>query len=372
LLVCGGAEDDPRVQKLILQPIEDAFNRLQGTFVDVDLGFYGVISIKLNFYASMFDLKLLKFMVGTTLSSGHVCPWCHASSKTAKTQAGTFNCMTEVDRNLLAEKHKELSLCSLGSNGADLNPRQILQASQYVLSTRISYDALIDCPMEGAHAWINSGKWGLEIVIHEISGVYVWNKREMNDNERRRRRDAVNVLHDYLMKKFHLLVRMMAVGNMARVLHDPKNREILLGVIPSPLRRDVIRQYFEFFDPIRVLIKSTQLESKQWLGAKKRLLVPFAKWMQRPDTLGYVGWPWYFHIIVEHLEEFSTRLGGRLGAFSAEGAEASNKVSRALDKNNARPGIEGYQDMLTGCFISSHEPSIEAFNAHRHKRQRLK
>jgi hypothetical protein len=83
-----------------------------------------------------------------------------------------------------------------------------------------------------------------------------WNKREMNDNERRRRRDAVNVLHDYLMKKFHLLVRMMAVGNMARVLHDPKNREILLGVIPSPLRRDVIRQYFEFFDPIRVLIKS--------------------------------------------------------------------------------------------------------------------
>jgi hypothetical protein len=181
----------------------------------------------------------------------------------------------------------------------------------------------------------------------------------------------VNVLHDYLMDKFHLLVRMMAVGNMARILHDPKNRELLLGVIPAVKRRDVIRKYFEYFDSIRLLIKSTQLKSNQWIGAKERLLVPFAKWMQRPDTLGYVGWPWYFHIIVEHTEEFLTHLGGRLGAFSAEGAEASNKVSRALDNHNARPGIEGYTDMLSGCFIASHQPSIEAFNKHRHKRQRV-
>ena len=98
-----------------------------------------------------------------------------------------------------------------------------------------------------------------------------------------------DIVGSYLMDKFHLLVRMMAVGNMARILHDPKNRELLLGVIPAVERRDVIRKYFEYFDTIRLLIKSTQLKSNQWIGAKERLLVPFAKWMQRADTLGYVG-----------------------------------------------------------------------------------
>ena len=124
---------------------------------------------------------------------------------------------------------------------------------------------------------------------------------------------------------------MMHDGNMTRDLLNPDNRDVLLQVIPTLQRRQIVNAFMDGLVTIHEMTRGSNLEPGSWIGWTT-WAVDFATWV-RDGELGYLDWGMYFHNDIEHTEEQQIRLGGALGLCSAESQEAASCLNTTRRKN---------------------------------------
>jgi hypothetical protein len=364
VMVCGGNEDDPMTREIVLRPLLKMFEKCTTEQFDLILRDSGVtLPVTFEFWDSAVDMKLMCHTCGlNSFSDSHICQ-CGASQTTAKdpNRLGTWKVMHTETRMMLAEHFEQVisGTKRLNDRGSDfrsdsLTAREIsalLDQCRGCITTNPM--SRFKTPMEACHCSINCGAWTVQIFVRLLAEVHIWSRAQMTIQQRRELVEAEELFERFLEENFHYRDKMMTEGKLARIIHNKEHRHLFIGTsdssnegfFPAGSVRATVKRYLEFWDPIRVLIRRNYNNVDAWVGCKSRLCFPFARWLIEDDMI-WIGWPWYFHSVVEHLEEFQTDLRGSLAAFSAEGPEAQNKEDRMLRTRKARPGKEGYEDVL--------------------------
>ena len=123
----------------------------------------------------------------------------------------------------------------------------------------------------------------------------------------------------------------MMSGNYARVLFDPANEEIILGLIDDNEKDDAlvsILDKFRFMQSIYHAIKP----DLNHVAMYKTITVAMGELIK--THFSFARWPNYLHKLIKHIQDIlqDPNNPGSIGAFSREGNEAGNKIFRLFSK----------------------------------------
>jgi hypothetical protein len=310
----------------------------------------------------MFDFKAMSGMVGAShLGSGCACLGGMKKAH-AKPQLGTCQLLTVEERCELGREYEEYTMFPHdGEHITDgVKPKEKRDAVRNFISS--SPVSTFPTFTDGSHGGIARGTMVCKVLYREAAEVYVGHRGRMTPDQKRLLDEAERIVDEYIRTQFNRAVKMMHDGNMTRDLLNPDNRDVLLQVIPTLQRRQIVNAFMDGLVTIHEMTRGSNLEPGSWIGWTK-WAVDFATWV-RDGELGYLDWGMYFHNDIEHTEEQQIRLGGMLGLCSAESQEAGNKEGRKIKRVKSRQNFNAHYDTVGARWLWCHRQLNDRWNAY--------
>jgi hypothetical protein len=354
----SGNESNHTVYDIFFGHCEAEFQALVGQTFKLLLPVLGVeIDCSLDIVNSMFDIKALQGIVGVAYF-GHNC-MCLGGCRhdEMRTSLGSCKLLTMAERTSLGKSYEEYIEYSYGGNHNTIKPKKMLRSVRnFITSSPMS---LFFCLADTSHQAIAMGTMSLELLYREAAKVYIGHRGSMGPEQKVLLDEAEKQVDKHIEIELHRAVKMMHDGNMARDLLDPNNRDVLLNIIPLH-RRPLVNTFLDGINQIFAMTRASNPEPGSWIGWKDGA-VEFAEWL-RDFELSYLGWGQYFHLMIEHTEEYQTRVGGMLGPASAESQEAGNKEGRKIKRVKSRQNFASHEDTVTARLLWCNKEMNNRYN----------
>ena len=288
----------------------------------------------------------------------YLCTLCTATTKTAKTELGTFTInRTSKDIEYWSE-YRRLNPDKLSETKLD---ELCKGASKCPILTSDPKERLLDA----THADINLASFFVKLITLLIAGITSWS---VTEGEVKKKFEAAQQSFDECVKEnIGCNPKLFMPGNYARMLFAKENQQVILSLIPDPDDIVALGSVLEKFRFCRSVYRANDPE-KTDVAIYKETAVSMGRELM--EHFSFAEWPNYLHKVIEHVQELiqDPEGPGSIGAMSGEGLEGGNKVFRHFRKNLASRGnsYQSLKDILNLHWLySSPKLKLIAFVAHR-------
>ena len=225
----------------------------------------------------------------------------------------------------------------------------------------------MDKLIEATHSDINMGSFFKKLIVRVASDVDQW---EATENVSSKLADTERKFDLHLKKLIGISPQLMMPGNYARVLFDPANEEIILGLIDDNEKYDALVSILDKFRFMRSVYRAIKPDPNH-VAMYKTITVAMGELIK--THFSFARWPNYLHKLIEHVQEIlqDPNGPGSIGAFSGEGNEAGNKIFRLFRKNFANKGnsYKGLEDVLKLHWLYS-SPALSKLAEVQHRKNK--
>lgn len=328
LLVALCDENDPAAVGICHRPIEVEKNALQGAKMTITAENGNVHSYIIHIETKMMDEKLERVVKNYDASgSNYCCTLCEYNKATDSHVTGPVPITR--NSNMTTDIGQELQF-----NASDGHLRSQEAMKLYAKGVKSGKPLMkVSDILDSTHATINTAELIEKIYDHEISQeTSNWNASLCDKEKLAEAKEArLNTLKRELGRNRGLMMK----GNLGRVLYSKRCEDILVPLIPSPERQNVMRTFLTHMRDLRRVWVATHPDCSpaeisnyntiaEELGAHLR------------EHFDYVT-PWtnYLHKIISHGGELLEKYG-TIGGDASEGNECQNKVFRYVHKHLSR------------------------------------